>query len=306
MLIDSHCHLDYPTLIKDREGVLARAKAAGVMRLVNIGTTRKGFEEVHKTAVAHEEVFCSFGVHPHHVAEDGEDLTEDQIVEFGSSPKVVGIGETGLDYYYKHGPKDVQQESFRRHIRAAIKLDLPIIIHSREAEEDTARILKEETERATRVPLPLREGSGEGFAPQEHKPAHVEPTPHLSSPARGEERKTQLVVKPKGVLHCFSSKRILAEEALALGFYVSLSGILTFKKSQELRDIARDVPLDRLLVETDSPFLAPEPFRGKICEPSYVVNTARVLAEVKSVGEDEIARQTTDNFFRLFDKVSRP
>jgi TatD DNase family protein len=261
MLIDSHCHLDYPALAKDREGVLARAKAARVLRMVNIGTTKKGFDEVRATAAAHEEVFCSFGVHPHHVNEEGEYLAEDEIKKLAAYPKIVGIGETGLDYYYNHSPRDMQQESFRRHIRAAMGMDLPIIVHSREAEEDTARILREE---------------GQGTK------------------------------KPKGVLHCFSSKRILAEESLALGFYISLSGILTFKKSQELRDIARDVPLDRLLVETDSPFLAPEPYRGKVCEPAYVVETARVLAEVKGVNEDEIARHTTENFFRLFDKVSRP
>jgi len=175
MLIDSHCHLDYPALAKDREGVRARAKLAGVLRMVNIGTTKKGFDEVQATAAACEEVYCSFGVHPHHVSEDGEDLSEDEILRLASQPKVAGIGETGLDYYYNRSPKEMQQESFRRHIRAAMKLNLPIIVHSRDAEEDTARILREE---------------GQGTA------------------------------KPKGVLHCFSSKRILAEEALALGFYI--------------------------------------------------------------------------------------
>jgi len=261
MLVDSHCHLDYPALLKDREGVLARAKAAGVVRMVNIGTTKKGFDEVRATAEACEEVYCSFGIHPHHVNEEGEDLSEDEILRLGSLPKIVGIGETGLDYYYNRSPKEMQQESFRRHIRVAMKLDLPIIVHSRDAEEDTTRILREEAQGA---------------------------------------------VKPKGVLHCFSSKRILAEEALKIGFYISLSGILTFKKSEDLRATVRDIPLDRLLVETDSPFLAPEPYRGKVCEPSYVVNTARVLAEIKGVSEEEIARQTTENFFWLFSKVSKP
>jgi TatD DNase family protein len=261
MLVDSHCHLDYPALAKDRDGVRARAKTAGVLRMVNIGTTQKGFDEVRATAAACEEVFCSFGIHPHHVSEEGEYLTEEAITKLASNPKVAGIGETGLDYYYDRSPRDMQQESFRRHIHVAMKMDLPIIVHSRDAEADTARILKEE---------------GQGMQ------------------------------KPKGVLHCFSSKRILAEEALAIGFYVSLSGILTFKKSEELRSIVRDVPLDRLLVETDSPFLAPEPHRGKPCEPSYVVHTARVLAELKGVSEEEIARQTTENFFRLFDKVTQP
>ena len=278
---------------------MARAKAAGVARMVNIGTTKKGFDEVRTTAEACAEVYCSFGVHPHHVNEDGENLAEDEIVKLASHPKVVGIGETGLDYYYNHSPQEMQQESFRRHIRAAMKMGLPIIVHSRDAEADTARILREEA--ATSVPLPLREGSGEGFSPRGHKPAFVETTPLLTSPARGEEH-----FRLRGVMHCFSSKRVLAEEALALGFYISLSGILTFKKSEELRAIARDVPLDRLLVETDSPFLAPEPYRGKICEPAYVAQTARVLAEIKGVSEQEIARQTTENFFRLFNKASSP
>ncbi|MGE3622418.1 MAG: TatD family hydrolase [Bdellovibrionales bacterium] len=260
MLVDSHCHLDYPAL-KDREGVLARARSAGVVRIVNIGTTRREFGAVQATAQAIPEVYCTFGVHPHHVHEDGENLSEDDIAAGGRGEKVVGIGETGLDYYYNHAPREIQQESFLRHIRAAMKLDLPIVVHSREAEEDTIRILREEA-------------TGGG--------------------------------KPRGVMHCFSSKRILAEEALDIGFYISLSGILTFKKSEELRAIVRDVPLDRLLVETDSPYLAPEPFRGKPCEPAHVVHTARVLAQVKGVTEEEIARRTTENFFRLFDKVSRP
>jgi TatD DNase family protein len=259
MLIDSHCHLDYPELVKDREGVLARAKAAGVGRMVNISTTRTDYAPVRMTAEAHEEIYCTVGAHPHHVYDEGDNFTTDELIAEGARPKVVGIGETGLDYYYNQAPHDAQQESFRAHIRAALATKLPIIVHSREAEEDTAKILREE---------------GKGTL--------------------------------TGVLHCFSSRRGLAEDALALGFYISLSGILTFKKSQELRDIVRDVPLDRLLVETDSPYLAPEPFRGRPCEPAYVVNTARVLAGIKGVSEDEIARATTENFFRLFTKVKQP
>jgi TatD DNase family protein len=261
MLIDSHCHLDYPKLAEDRAGVVERAREAGVARMVNIGTTRNGFDRVRQTAEEFDDVYCSVGVHPHHVHEEGEMLSAEDIVKLAKHPKVVGIGETGLDYFYNHGPREMQHDSFRQHIRAGIAADLPIIIHSRDAEEDTAKLLREE-------------GTGQG--------------------------------KPKGVLHCFSSRRILAEEALALGFYISLSGILTFKKSQELRDITRDVPLDRLLVETDSPFLAPEPYRGKICEPAYVANTAKVLAEIKGVTPEEIAQQTTENFFRLFNKMPRP
>jgi TatD DNase family protein len=261
MLVDSHCHLDYPALAKDREGVLTRARAAGVVRMVNIGTTRRDFDQVRATAEKYDDVYCSIGVHPHHAADEGENLATDDLLKLAAHPKVVGIGETGLDYYYNHAPVDAQQDSFRRHIHAGIAAGLPIIVHSREAEDDTVRILREEG-------------------------------------AQGK--------KPTGVMHCFSSRRPLAEGALELGFYISLSGILTFKKSEELRSIVRDVPLDRLLVETDSPFLAPEPFRGKVCEPAYVANTARVLAEVKGVAPEEIARQTTENFFRLFSKVPKP
>jgi len=261
MLVDSHCHLDYKGLAEDRVGVVTRARAAGVVRMVNIGTTRREFEQVRATSEEFDDVYCSVGVHPHHVQEDGETLSADDVVALTKHPKVVGIGETGLDYFYNKGPRERQHESFREHIRAGVTTGLPIIVHSRDAEEDTIKILKEE-------------GAGQ--------------------------------TKPKGVLHCFSSRRILAEEALKIGFYISLSGILTFKKSQELRDIARDVPLDRLLVETDSPFLAPEPFRGKPCEPAYVTQTARVLADIKGVSFEEISCQTTENFFHLFNKVPRP
>lgn len=257
MLIDSHCHLDFPVLAKDREGVLARARAAGVARMVNIGTTLREFPTIRATAESIPDVFCSFGVHPNHVHEEGETITTEEIIRHTEHPKVVGIGETGLDYFYTKAPRDVQQESFRRHIRAAQKTKLPLIIHSRDAEEDTIALLKEQ------------------------------------GPVTG-------------LMHCFSSRRILAEGALEIGFYISLSGILTFKKSQELRDIVRDVPLDRLLVETDSPYLAPEPHRGKPCEPAYVAQTARILAEVKGVSFEEISRVTTENFFRLFTKCPQP
>jgi len=259
MFVDSHCHLDYEGLTENCAGVVARAREAKVIRMVNIGTTLREFQNVLKTAESFDDVVCSVGVHPHHVDEEEEKPTAGDLIKLAAHPKVVGIGETGLDYYYNHSPHERQQESFRQHIRAGMATDLPIIVHSRDAEEDTARILEEE-------------GAGQGN-------------------------------KPRGVLHCFSSRRMLAERALDLGFYISLSGILTFKKSQELRDIARDVPMDRLLIETDSPYLAPEPFRGKTCEPAYVVYTAKVLAEIKNVGIEEIGRQTTENFFRLFNKT---
>jgi TatD DNase family protein len=262
MLIDSHCHLDYPALLKDREGVLARAEAAGIGRMVNISTTKTDFPTVLATAEALYNVFCTVGAHPHHVEEDNQDFTTDELINHALHPKVVGIGETGLDYFYETAPREAQQISFRNHLRAAVSAKVPVIVHTRNAEDDTATILKEE-------------GAGQGG-------------------------------RLAGVLHCFSSRRGLAEEAVAMGFYISLSGILTFKKSQELRDIARDVPMDRLLVETDSPFLAPEPLRGKVCEPSYIVNTAKVLADIKGISPEEVARQTTENFFRLFTKVSKP
>jgi TatD DNase family protein len=254
-IIDSHCHLDFPVLAKDRDGVIARARAAGVARMINIGTTLRDFPTVRATAESLPDVFCSFGIHPNHAAEEGETVTTEEIVAKASDPKVVGIGETGLDYFYTKASREIQEESFRRHIRASRQTGVPLIIHSRDAEEDTVLLLQEEN-------------------------------------------------APPGVLHCFSSRRVLAEEALKLGFYVSLSGILTFKKSQELRDIARDVPLDRLLVETDSPYLSPEGHRGKPCEPAYVVKTAQVLADVKGVSYEEIARATTENFFRVFTKVT--
>ena len=253
-LVDSHCHLDFPALVADRTGVLVRAREAGVVRMLNISTRLSDCDAVRATAESFDEVYCAFGIHPHHAHEDGRDDSTDMIVEKVVHPKVVGIGETGLDFFYDKAPREVQEESFRRHIRAARETNLPLIIHSRDAEEETMRILRE------------------------------------AGPVTG-------------VIHCFSSRRILAEEALAFGFYISLSGILTFKKSQELRDIVKDVPLDRLLVETDAPYLAPEPYRGKTGEPSFVVRTAQVLAEVKGISFDELAKQTTENFFRLFTKV---
>ncbi len=257
MLVDSHCHLDFPALSKQQKDVLERARAAGVARFVNVCTALRDFDAVRKTAEAHEDVFCSFGVHPHHTAEEGEDVSVERIMELTKHPKVIALGETGLDYFYDKSPRDKQQETFRRHIRASKATTLPLIIHSREAEEDTLRLLTEE---------------GQAIS---------------------------------GVLHCFSSRRFLAEEGLKRGLYVSFSGILTFNKSEELRAIARDVPLDRLLIETDAPFLAPQPYRGKTCEPAYVAETARVLADIKGLSFEAMARQTTDNFYRLFSKCPR-
>lgn len=259
MLVDSHCHLDYEPLAKDKAGAIARAKNAGIERFVNINTTMREFEQVHQTAIDFDEVFCTVGVHPCHTHEEGETVTAQSLINLAERDKVVGLGETGLDYFYVKASRERQQESFVEHIKAAKTTGLPLIIHSRDAEEDTIKFL-------------ASEGAIAG------------------GPI-------------KGLMHCFSSKRILAEGALQLGFYISLSGILTFKKSEELRNIVKDIPLDRLLVETDSPFLAPEPMRGKPCEPAYVAYTANILAQVKGVSVAEIEARTTENFFTLFNKV---
>lgn len=255
MLIDSHCHLNYPDLA-DTAAVLARAKAAGVGLMQTISTKRSDFAPLKALAEAHSEIYCSIGIHPHD-ADDHEDISEEDLIAEASHPRVIGIGETGLDYFYEHSPRDVQQELFRRHIRVGRVLDLPVIVHSRDADEDTIRILREAHEEA-----PFR-----------------------------------------FLIHCFSSGQQLAQEAVKMGGYISASGIITFKKSQALRDSFANVPLDRLLVETDAPYLAPEPYRGKPCEPAYTVYTARKLAEIKSVSFELLADATTQNFLRLFSKA---
>lgn len=257
MLIDSHCHLNYPELA-DTAGVVARAKEAGVGLMQTISTQRSDFAQVKALADTYPEIYCSIGIHPHE-AEPHEDISEAELMAEANHPKVIGIGETGLDYYYEHSPRKAQQELFKRHIRVARQLDLPVIIHSRKADEDTVAILKE-------------------------------------SYAEGPFRI---------LIHCFSSTQYLSDESVKLGGYISASGIITFKKSQALRDSFKTVPLERLLVETDSPYLAPEPHRGKPCEPAFTVHTARKLAEVKSVSVETLVAATTDNFFTLFSKVKR-
>ncbi len=256
MLIDSHCHLDY-FQGEDLDGVLARAAAAGVGEMVTIGTRLSRSAEMRALADAHPNVWCTVGIHPHNAGE-GEVPTPEDIVAEAQHPKVIGIGESGLDYFYDKAPRDRQQAGFRAHIRAARLSGLPLCIHARDADEDIASILREEA-------------ADGAFS---------------------------------FLLHCFSSGRGLAEAALALGGYISFSGILTFPKSQEIRDIARDVPRERLLVETDAPYLAPVPFRGKRNEPGHVAHTARVLGEVHGMGPDEIAALTTANFRRLFRKAA--
>jgi TatD DNase family protein len=256
-LIDSHCHLDHFSE-EDQAEIVARAERAGVTRMVTIGVRLHQAPVQKAIAERFPQVWCTVGVHPHQAAE-GVMPTVEEIVATADHPRVIGIGESGLDYFYDKAPRDVQRENFRRHIRAARTAGLPLCIHARDADDDVAAILEEEA------------GQGGPFA---------------------------------FLLHCFSSGRALAEAALALGGYISCSGILTFPKSEEIRAIARDVPLDRLLVETDSPFLAPVPLRGKRCEPAYTVHTARVLAEVKGVSEAEIAAITTANFHRLYPKAT--
>jgi TatD DNase family protein len=258
MLVDSHCHLDFPDLAADLDGVVARARAAGIGRLVTISTRVRRLPELLAIAERFGDVFCSVGTHPHHANEE-RDIGVADLVAKSAHPKVVAIGEAGLDYFYDKSPRPAQEQGFRTHIAAARATGLPLVIHSRDADEDTARILEEET--------------GKGAFP--------------------------------AVLHCFTGGPDLARRAIALGLSISFTGILTFKTSQALRDIAASLPADRILVETDAPYLAPGKYRGKRNEPAYVVETARILAETRGVSLDRIARETTDNFFRLFNKVPR-
>jgi TatD DNase family protein len=258
MLIDSHCHLDFPELNADLNEVLARAREAGVGLMVTISTRVAKFNELKALVEAHDNVFCSVGTHPNNAAEE-PDIAVEELVEIARHPKVVAIGEAGLDYHYDYSPRDMQKKSFRTHIAAARETGLPLVIHAREADADVARILEEESE--------------EGAFPF--------------------------------VLHCFTSGADLAHRGLALGGFISFSGVVTFKKADALRDIALAVPYDRVLVETDAPYLAPEPFRGKTNEPAFVAKTAARLAALRGIGEDEMARITTQNFFQLFKKVPR-
>jgi len=258
-LVDSHCHLDFPDFAEELDDIVKRAEMAGVKRMVTISTRVKKFPEVLAVAERFPSVFCSVGTHPHN-ADEELDISIDQLVELTRHPKVVAIGEAGLDYHYDKSPRDAQRQGFLNHIAAARITSLPLVIHARSADQDMMDILQEETEKG-------------------------------AFPA---------------ILHCFSSGRALAEKGVELGLMISFSGILTFKNSEEIRDIAKNVPLENLLIETDAPFLAPVPLRGKRNEPSYVVNTARVLAEVKGVSEDDIHRITSKNFFRLFAKMPKP
>jgi TatD DNase family protein len=256
MLVDSHCHLDFPDFAAELDAVVARARAAGIGRMVTISTRFKKHPQVLAIAEKYPDIFCSVGTHPHNAKEEPE-VDAKTLIALAQHPKIVAIGEAGLDYHYDKSPRDAQALSFRQHIAAARETGLPLVVHSRECDADMASILTEET--------------GQGAFP--------------------------------AVLHCFTSGRDLALRAIDLGLFISFTGILTFKNSQDLRDIARELPAERILVETDAPYLAPLPFRGKRNEPACVVETAKVLADIRGVSADEIARQTTENFFRLFSKV---
>jgi TatD DNase family protein len=259
MLVDSHCHLDFPDFAEDLDGIVARAEAGGIGRIVTISTRVKRLAGLLGIVERFPNVYCSVGTHPHH-ADEEDGIPADELVELAKHPKVVALGEAGLDYFYEHGSRDAQARGFRAHIAAARSTGLPLVIHTRDADEDCGRILEDEI-------------------------------------ARGSF---------KAVLHCYTGGRELAMKAISLGLSISFTGILTFKKSQALRDLAAELPANRIMVETDAPYLAPGKFRGKRNEPAYVVEVAKTLAEARGVSLEEISRQTTENFFRLFSKVPAP
>ena len=256
MLVDSHCHLDYPPMAEDLSGTLARARNAGVGTLLTIGTKLRDFPRVRAIAEANENVFCSVGIHPHEAQNEAADAAK--LVELARHAKVVGIGETGLDYYYDKSPREKQRENFRAHMRAAEETGLPLIVHTRDAEEDTAQILEEA----------VRQGG------------------------------------VTGVLHCFTGSAELARKALDLGFFISLSGIVTFKNARDLQETAKWIPPDQMLVETDAPFLAPVPHRGQKCEPAFVADTAVFVADLRGEDVEALGEATTANFFKLFPKAA--
>jgi TatD DNase family protein len=256
MLVDSHCHLDFPDFAPERDAVIARAFAAGIGTMLTICTRLDQFDGVRAIAESDKRIWCSVGAHPHEAA-DHADLLAERLVALAAHARVVGIGETGLDFHYDLSPRDAQERVFRAHVAASQASGLPLIVHAREADAEIAGIL-----------------------------AGAKP--------------------PPGVLHCFTAGRALAETALDLGFYISISGIVTFRNAEDLRAIVRDIPLDRLLVETDAPYLAPVPYRGKRNEPAFVTATAAFVADLKGLEVEALAAATTENFFRLFAKAARP
>jgi TatD DNase family protein len=254
MLVDSHCHLNFPEFKDDLPETIKRAWDQGIKVILTVNTKLSEAKDLQKIADTYSQVFCSVGVHPHDASDYAKPGLKERIMLLAKHKKVVAIGETGLDYYYNKSPKDLQIDSFEQHLSASIDLDLPVIIHTREADEDTIKCLKN-------------------------------------------------FPKAKGVFHCFSGSENLARQALDHDYYISFSGILTFKKAEELKEIAKFVPLDRILVETDSPFLAPIPYRGKRNEPAYTTHTAEVLAELRGISLPEVSEATTKNFFKLFSKA---
>lgn len=259
MLVDSHCHLDFPDFADELDAIVVRAEAAGIGRMVTISTRVRQIDRLLAITTRFPNVYCSVGTHPHHSDEE-DGVSADELIELAKHPKVVAFGEAGLDHFYDHGSPEAQERGFRAHIAAARATGLPLVIHTRDADGDCGRILDDEM-------------------------------------AKGAFR---------AVLHCYTGGRELAMKAIGLGLSISFTGILTFKKSHALRDLAAELPADRIMVETDAPYLAPGKYRGKRNEPSYVVETAKVLAETRGVSLEEIARQTTENFFRLFSKVPAP
>jgi TatD DNase family protein len=259
MLVDSHCHLDFPDFSGDLDGIVSRAEAAGVGRIVTISTRVRRQLQLLDIAARFPNVYCSVGTHPHH-ADEEDGISAGELASLTKPAKVVALGEAGLDYFYKNGSPEAQARGFRAHIQAARTTGLPLVIHTRDADEDCARILEDE----------MAEGSF------------------------------------RAVLHCYTGGRELAMKAISLGLFISFTGILTFKNTQSLRDIAAELPADRIMVETDAPYLSPGKHRGKRNEPAFVVETAKTLAEVRGVSLEEVARQTTENFFNFFSKVPRP
>src|SRR3954469_22374882 len=256
MFIDSHCHLNYKGLVEEQQQVLSRARAAGVSKMLNISTRASEWDAVIATAEREADVMASVGIHPHE-ADVHPDVETATLVAKAAHPKVIGIGESGLDYYYDHSDRGRQRDSFRSHIAAARETQLPLIVHTRDAEEDTYAIIAEEM--------------GRGAYP--------------------------------ALIHCFTASRDFADKVLALGLYVSISGIVTFKNARDLQDVAKSIPRNRLLIETDSPFLAPVPHRGRPCEPAYVADTARFLAALRDEPIEALAEATSANFYNLFSKV---
>lgn len=257
MLIDSHCHLNYKGLIEDQANVLDRARASGIGLMLNIATRESEWDDVLATAIREPDVWATVGIHPHE-ADEHPHIDTAKLVDRAAHPRVVGIGETGLDYYYDHSDRERQQGSFRSHIVASRETGLPLIVHTRDAEEDTLAIMRDEM--------------GKG--------AYT------------------------GVIHCFTASGAFADAAMDLGFYISISGIVTFKSAKDLQETAARLPLDRLLVETDSPFLAPVPHRGRPCEPAFVADTARFLANLRGERLEDLAAATSANFRALFTKAA--